>query len=145
MKSLTGVKLFKYDIVVYMKTFYEQVDLIYSALFIGEIVSMKEGLIKIRRLSKGSKGIDKETTEKYIIDTVKPNHVATVLDSVHTKSLRMEIAAEVGEKMCYLNTCPNEREIILNTIDPDNHIRKVSHCATDCTQIDCKNYLKHKE
>lgn len=58
----------------------------------------------------------------------------------HDKRLRNEIANNVEEKMCYLNTCPNARDIILAMIDPYNHKSSgVIHCHIDCNaHPDCK-------
>lgn len=51
----------------------------------------------------------------------------------HDKKLRGKIADEVAEKMLYMHTCPNERDIILRIIDPYNHWWNGDlHCYADC-------------
>ena len=62
----------------------------------------------------------------------------------HDQKLRNKIANSVADKMYYLNTCPNERDIILRIIDPYNHKGCSGiHCNTDCnSHPDCKEKLK---
>lgn len=51
---------------------------------------------------------------------------------------RRKIAKQVEEKMCYLCTCPNEKDIILSIIAPKDYKRSsVSHCNTDCHNNHC--------
>lgn len=46
---------------------------------------------------------------------------------------RRKIAEAVEAKMCYMGSCPNEKEIILSIIAPKDYKRKsTSHCSTDC-------------
>lgn len=55
------------------------------------------------------------------------------------KKLRRKIAQEVQEKMYYLNTCPNERDLILNIILPKkDRISSYRHCKRDCTSTTCE-------
>lgn len=55
------------------------------------------------------------------------------------KKLRRKIAKQVEDKMYYLNTCPNERDIILNIILPKkNRISFHSHCRRDCPSTTCE-------
>ena len=57
------------------------------------------------------------------------------------KKLRRKIAKQVKDKMYYLNSCPNERDMILNIILPkEDKIPFHSHCKKDCLDITCKNY-----
>lgn len=57
------------------------------------------------------------------------------------KWYRRKIAEAVEEKMCYMGTCPNEKEIVLSIIAPKNYKReRVSHCNTDCWNTGCKCY-----
>lgn len=56
---------------------------------------------------------------------------------------RKKIADAVEEKMGYLATCPNEREIILSIISPKDYKRsRESHCGTDCWHKECRNYRR---
>lgn len=69
------------------------------------------------------------------------------------KLYRKYIANQVAEKMEYVGCCPNERDIILRTIDPTWHKgMSVSHCDKDCLSTTCllsksfnKEYLRTKE
>ena len=60
--------------------------------------------------------------------------------TVSENELRKEIARKVEEKMCYLNTCLNERDMILKIILDDDKIDKSPHCNTDCLNTKCKSY-----
>lgn len=53
---------------------------------------------------------------------------------------RRKIARRVADKMAYLNSCPNERDIILRIIAPHDYIYDGEHCNTDCWITDCKSY-----
>lgn len=54
---------------------------------------------------------------------------------------RKRIAAAVEDKMGYMGTCPNEREIILSIIAPKDYKRSVeSHCGTDCWNVKCASH-----
>lgn len=55
------------------------------------------------------------------------------------KKLRRKIAKQVKDKMYYLNSCPNERDIILNIILPkEDRISFYSHCKRDCLDTTCE-------
>ena len=55
------------------------------------------------------------------------------------KDLRRKIAKQVEEKMYYLKSCPNERDIILNIILPkEDRISFYSHCKRDCLDTTCE-------
>lgn len=55
------------------------------------------------------------------------------------KKLRRKIAKQVKDKMYYLNSCPNERDIILNIILPkEDKISFHSHCKRDCLDTTCE-------
>lgn len=53
---------------------------------------------------------------------------------------RKKIANSVADKMAYMGTCPNERDIILAIIAPKDYRRKGIHCNTDCWITGCKSY-----
>lgn len=56
---------------------------------------------------------------------------------------RRKIAEAVEEKMCYMGSCPNEKEIVLNIIAPKDYKRdSVSHCGTDCWNKECVAYRR---
>lgn len=65
------------------------------------------------------------------------------------RKLRNKIAKRVSLKMMYMNTCKNERDIIMNIILPKKkRIRWEPHCETDCTFDNCevkKWMAKHQE
>ena len=57
---------------------------------------------------------------------------------------RRKIAEAVEDKMCYMCTCLNEREIILNIIAPKDYKRSgACHCSTDCLNTNCKFYYRN--
>ena len=59
---------------------------------------------------------------------------------------RKKIARDVEEKMCYMGSCPNERDIILSIIAPNDYDRScASHCGTDCWNTKCVCYHRNKE
>ena len=59
---------------------------------------------------------------------------------------RKKIAKAVEEKMGYLGTCPNEKEIILSIIAPNDYKRgSAPHCSTDCWNKSCDSYCVHRE
>jgi hypothetical protein len=49
-----------------------------------------------------------------------------------------EIADALSEKMCYMNMCPNERDIILGYLGRKRSSK--NHCNTDCWNEKCKSY-----
>lgn len=54
---------------------------------------------------------------------------------------RKKIAEAVEDKMCYMGSCPNEKEIILSIIAPKDYKRgSASHCGTDCWNKECVSY-----
>ena len=54
---------------------------------------------------------------------------------------RRKIAEAVEAKMCYMGSCPNEKEIVLCIIAPKDYKRTgTSHCGTDCWNATCKSY-----
>ena len=58
------------------------------------------------------------------------------------KKLRRKIAKQVEEKMYYLKSCPNERDIILNIILPkEDRIPFYSHCRRDCPSTTCESNI----
>ena len=58
-------------------------------------------------------------------------------------ALREFIASAVDDKMGYLNTCPNERNIILGIIRGKRYDTE-SHCGRDCNNTDCKSHPDYK-
>lgn len=62
-------------------------------------------------------------------------------DNVFLRNYRRKIAEEVEDKMNCLGTCPNEKDIILSIIAPEDYNRKgLLHCGTDCWNDQCKQY-----
>lgn len=58
---------------------------------------------------------------------------------------RRKIAEAVEEKMCYMGSCPNEKEIILSIIAPKDYKRSSKrHCVTDCWNKECQCYSRDK-
>lgn len=54
---------------------------------------------------------------------------------------RRKIAKDVEDKMCYLSTCPNEKDMILHIIAPKDYKRLDKlHCNTDCYNTECELY-----
>lgn len=54
-----------------------------------------------------------------------------------------EIADRLSEKFAYLDTCPNERDIILGYLGV-KRTGKI-HCDTDCTKSECKSNHHYKK
>ena len=58
--------------------------------------------------------------------------------NVFERELRKQIAEKVSEKMNYLHTCLNERDMILSIISPQDYpYVKENHCNTDCRNESC--------
>lgn len=58
------------------------------------------------------------------------------------KDLRRKIAKQVEEKMYYLKSCPNERDMILNIILPKkDRLPLYSHCRKDCLDTTCESNI----
>lgn len=54
---------------------------------------------------------------------------------------RKKIADKVADKMCYLNTCLNERDILLSIIAPKDYKGPGElHCDIDCCNTKCQCY-----
>lgn len=53
-----------------------------------------------------------------------------------------EIADALSEKFAYMNTCLNERDIILGYLGVKRPSK--THCNTDCTNIKCESYRYNK-
>ena len=53
---------------------------------------------------------------------------------------RRKIAQKVADKMAYMNSCPNERDIVLHIIAPKDYAHNIEHCNTDCLDTTCKCY-----
>jgi hypothetical protein len=53
-----------------------------------------------------------------------------------------EIADALSEKFAYMNTCLNERDIILGYLGVKRPSK--THCNTDCTNIKCESYCYNK-
>lgn len=61
--------------------------------------------------------------------------------NIFERELRKEIAEKVSEKMNYLHTCLNERDMILSIISPKDYpYVKENHCNTDCRDKNCDSY-----
>ena len=57
------------------------------------------------------------------------------------RKLRRKIADRLSEKMGYLCTCPNERDVILNIVlSKKDKYAWESHCKKDCWRKDCECY-----
>ena len=57
------------------------------------------------------------------------------------KELRKQketIIDRLSEKFAYLNTCPNERDMIIRIVGGTSGSE--IHCDTDCNHTDCKSY-----
>ena len=58
---------------------------------------------------------------------------------------RRKIARRVTDEMAYMNSCPNERDIILHIIAPHDYNSTVNHCSTDCWRTDCRCYSRKED
>lgn len=59
------------------------------------------------------------------------------------KWYRRKIAKAVEDKMGYMGTCPNTRDIVLSIIAPKDYKREnVPHCSTDCWNTKCVSYRR---
>lgn len=63
---------------------------------------------------------------------------------VSEKKLRNKISKQVEEKMKYLSTCYNERDIILRIIKNSKETIEF-HCNTDCPDKDCVLNKEYKD
>lgn len=55
--------------------------------------------------------------------------------------LKNKIAKDVEDKMMYMGTCPNERDVILHIIAPKKYPQfDRLHCNLDCWHKECKNH-----
>lgn len=63
---------------------------------------------------------------------------------VSEKKLRNNISKQVEEKMKYLNSCYNERDIILRIIKNSKESIEL-HCNTDCPNKDCALNKEYKD
>lgn len=54
-----------------------------------------------------------------------------------------EIADALSEKFAYMNTCLNERDIILGYLGVKRP--SIIHCNTDCTNIKCESHRCYKK
>lgn len=54
-----------------------------------------------------------------------------------------EIADALSEKFCYMNTCLNERDIILGYLGVKRP--NETHCNTDCVNTKCESYHYNKD
>ena len=59
---------------------------------------------------------------------------------MNKRKLRRKIANRVADKMAYLNTCPNERDIILNIILSKKDIFDWDLHCNKCNNKDCVSY-----
>lgn len=61
------------------------------------------------------------------------------------KWYRRKIARQVADKMMYMNSCPNERDVVLRIIAPRDYNCNVKHCNTDCWRTDCECYSRKED
>jgi len=59
---------------------------------------------------------------------------------MNKRKLRKKIANRVADKMMYMNTCPNERDIILNIILSKKDIFKWHVHCSECNHKNCASY-----
>lgn len=60
--------------------------------------------------------------------------------------MRRKIAKQVANKMCYMNTCMNERDILLNIIlGKKDRYQWASHCKKDCSNQLCECHPLYKK
>ena len=59
---------------------------------------------------------------------------------MNKRKLRKKIANQVADKMMYMNTCPNERDIILNIILSKKDIFKWDLHCDKCNHKNCASY-----
>jgi len=78
-------------------------------------------------------GMDGEY-EKWNID---PNVIADAQSESYDEKLN-EIASDLSEKFAYMNTCLNERDIILGYLGVKRSCE--THCNTDCTNTKCESH-----
>ena len=65
---------------------------------------------------------------------------------MNKKKLRRKLAKRLSNKMGYMGTCPNERDIILNIVLPKkDRYTKIIHCNTDCWNTDCLCHKSHED
>lgn len=74
-----------------------------------------------------------------VIDTIKA--LPSAQPETYKEKLK-EIADALSEKFAYMNTCLNERDIILGYLGVSRPSK--THCNTDCTNIKCESYRYNK-
>lgn len=71
--------------------------------------------------------------------TVKLRQLASWLKELkRLKSEKEKMIDALSEKMCYMNTCPNERDTILRIVGGTTNCE--NHCNTDCNHTNCESY-----
>ena len=62
------------------------------------------------------------------------------------RKLRKKIAKRVSDKMCYMNTCMNARDILLNIIlGKKDRYPWALHCETNCLNQMCACHPLYKK
>lgn len=74
-------------------------------------------------------GVNCAESELYYLPSAQPETYKEKLN---------EIASALSEKFAYMNTCLNERDIILGYLGVKRHCE--IHCNTDCTNTKCESH-----
>ena len=104
-------------------------DTIYRQAAINAVDAIRH--IASITMSDGDKCIRKSTA-KYVLSILPSAQPEPYEDKLK------EIADALSEKMCYMNTCPNERDIILGYLGRKRS--RKNHCNTDCWNEKCESY-----
>ena len=69
--------------------------------------------------------------------------------SKKSRKIRKKVAKELSNKLAYICTCPNERDIIMNVVlARKDKYAWTTHCPCDCLNTFCEchpHYVKKEE
>lgn len=99
----------------------------------NDMISRQEAIDLLKKWSDGYSYIEVETNSAIKAFEEMPS----AQSEAYNEKLK-KIADALSEKFAYMNTCLNERDIILGYlgVKRSNEI----HCNTDCTNIKCESY-----
>ena len=99
----------------------------------NDLISRQAAINLLKKWSDGYSYIEVETDSA--IEAFE--EIPSVQPETYKEKLK-EIADALSEKFAYMNTCPNERDIILGYLGVERPSK--IHCNTDCTNIKCESY-----
>lgn len=98
-----------------------------------DLIRRQDAIDLLKKWSDGYSYIEVETDS-----AIKAFEEIPSAQSETYKEKLKEIADALSEKFAYMNTCLNERDIILGYLGVERPSK--IHCNTDCTDIKCESY-----